>query len=192
MTRCVLSEFVFHKISNTDTKRVFFEHDSSNENNAKPSAQLPTSTITEDVLIFGECATTTNLSGLHPNPVTIFRLWQTFLDNVNPLVKLFHAPSVQQLILEAAENLVVASKPVEALMFAIYTCAITSLSNEECENMVGESKSTLLARYQSTAQQSLIAAEFLRTSDLVVLQAFVLYLVRLSLELSPASIIDPC
>ena len=30
-----------------------------------------------------------SLTELHPSPVRIFRLWQTFLDNVNPYV-LFH------------------------------------------------------------------------------------------------------
>ncbi len=128
-------------------------------------------------LIFGSYPTNTSLSAFHPQPVHIFRLWQTFLDNINPLVKLFHAPTVQQLIIEASGSLDDVSKSMEALMFAIYSSAVTSLSNADCESMIGEAKSTLLARYQFGTQQALISAGFLKSSDLVVLQAFVLFLV---------------
>jgi hypothetical protein len=92
---------------------------------------------------------------------------------------------VQQLILAAAESLDTVSRPMEALMFSIYSCAIMSLSNEDCESITGECKSILLPTYQAAVQQSLIAAEFLRTSNLVVLQALVLYLVGFSIESRP-------
>ena len=34
------------------------------------------------------------LKAMHPRPLIIFRLWQVFLDNINPLTKLLHAPTV--------------------------------------------------------------------------------------------------
>lgn len=114
---------------------------------------------------------------IHPQPVQIFRLWQTFLDNVNPLVKILHTPTVQQLVLETSGNLKDVSKSITALMFAIYLSAVNSLSNAECENMVGHGKSVLLANYYLGSQQALINAGFLKSSDLVVLQAYVLFLV---------------
>ena len=117
------------------------------------------------------------LIDLHPQPVLIFRLWQTFLDNVNPLTKIIHAPTLQQSILDATGNLEHVSKGLETLMFAIYNFAVTSSSNAYCENMLGEAKTTLLARYRRGTQQALIRAEFLKSSELTVLQAFVLYLV---------------
>lgn len=114
---------------------------------------------------------------IHPQPVQIFRLWQTFLDNVNPLVKILHTPTVQQLVLETSGNLKDVSKSITALMFAIYLSAVNSLSNAECESMVGQGKSVLLANYYLGSQQALISAGFLKSSDLVVLQAYVLFLV---------------
>jgi len=103
--------------------------------------------------------------------VKIFQLWQTFIDNVNPLVKAIHMPTTQQLIIEASGNLEKIDKPIEALMFAIYHCAVASLRNEDCENMLGDSKAALLTKFSYAAQQALINAEVLRTSNLMVLQA---------------------
>ncbi|MCJ1471357.1 hypothetical protein MMC07_010005 [Pseudocyphellaria aurata] len=113
---------------------------------------------------------------LHPQPVQIFRLWQTFLDNVNPLVKILHTPTVQQLVLEASGNLKFVSKSMNALLFAIYLAAVSSLSNAECEIIVGQERSVLLANFYLGARESLISAGFLSSSDLVVLQAYVLFL----------------
>lgn len=63
------------------------------------------------------------------------------------------------------------------LLFAIYTAAITSMDEKSCQEVMGESKNTLLTRYITATQHALIKAGFLNSLDLVVLQAFVLYLV---------------
>ncbi|RDL35434.1 uncharacterized protein BP5553_07365 [Venustampulla echinocandica] len=117
-----------------------------------------------------------DLASLHPPPVQIFRLWQTFLDNINPLIKLFHAPTVQQQVLEASANLNAASTKIQVLMFGIYSMAIASLSEEECKVMFDGDKETLLNQYQSGARQALLRASFLRTSDMTILQGYMLYL----------------
>ncbi|PQE09943.1 fungal specific transcription factor domain-containing protein [Rutstroemia sp. NJR-2017a BVV2] len=117
-----------------------------------------------------------NLNSFHPQPVTIFRLWQLFLTNVNPLVKLFHAPSVQEMILEATSDMNNIPKPTEALMFVIYLLAIGSLKDDECEGMFNEPRAVLISRYSHAAQQALINAKFLKSLNLTSLQAFVLFL----------------
>ena len=129
-------------------------------------------------MLFGSPSHHTNLAHLHPSPIQIFRLWQTFLENVNPVVKIFHAPSVQRLVLENSGNIQQMPRNVEALMFAIYSCAVTSSSEEECESMHGESRSTLTQRYRKGAEEALFRVNVLKTSDLMVLQAFILFLVR--------------
>ena len=118
-----------------------------------------------------------SLRSSHPNPVQIFRLWQVFLDNVNPLTKIIHAPTVQQQILQASGDLEGILPMQEALMFSIYLAAVTSLQDEECCQVMGETRSVLLARFSNAAQQALINVKFLRTSSLVVLQALTLFLV---------------
>jgi hypothetical protein len=109
----------------------------------------------------------------------IFRLWQTFLDNVNPLIKIFHAPTVQQQVLDASADLAKVSKRMEVLMFGIYATAVNSLDEQEVKTIFCEEKSILLNRYQSGCRQALLRAGFLRSSDMTILQGFVLYLVAL-------------
>ena len=130
-----------------------------------------------ECLLFGQPAPV-NLHSSHPQPLQIFKLWQTCLDNVNPLVKLFHAPTVQQMILEASGNLDKLSTSTEALMFAIYLCATMSLSEEECKSMMGKSRAAIVLRFANAAQQALVNAKVLQSSNMVVLQAFTLFLVR--------------
>ena len=86
---------------------------------------------------------------------------------------------MQQSIVEAAGNLEHVSRGFEALMFAIYAFAVTSLNPQECESKFGEPKPILLDKYRLGTQKALVRAGFLRSSDLVILQAFVLYLVSL-------------
>lgn len=107
----------------------------------------------------------------------MFRLWQTYIDNVDPLVKIVHTPSFQQQISVLSGNTESIPKPTEALMFAIYAMAILSMSDSECDSAFGKPRSVLLARYQDAARQALINASYLRTSDIVVLQAYFLFLV---------------
>ncbi|KAF2183439.1 hypothetical protein K469DRAFT_207762 [Zopfia rhizophila CBS 207.26] len=130
-------------------------------------------------LLFGSPKSATGLRFLHPQPVQIFKLWQTYLDNVNPLVKVFHTPTVQQLILNASGNLDDVPKNLEALMFAIYCVSLSSLGDVECDAIMGEPKSVVTPRFRSGAQHALVNASFLKSSDLMVLQALVLFLLSL-------------
>jgi hypothetical protein len=129
-------------------------------------------------LIFGTIPLNANLSSLHPRQ--LFRLWQTFLDNVNPLMKIVHGPTTQQRLVEASENLDDVPKGLEALMFAIYFFTVTSMTKSECETIFGESRSTVVVRFRNATQHALAGADFINTVDLDVLQAFVLFLVRIS------------
>lgn len=133
-------------------------------------------------LLFGSPASSTGLRSLHPQPVEAFKLWQTYLDNINPLIKLFHAPTVQQLISEANGNLDNVPRNVEALLFAIYSISIESLSDRECVAITGAPKETARQQFRSGAQHALINASFLKTSDLMVLQALTLFIVSDSLQ----------
>ena len=127
--------------------------------------------------LVGSGTASKDMKSLHPHPAQIFRLWHTFLVNVNPMVKMFHAPTVQQAILDASGDLKNASRPIEALMFAIYLLAVTSLGDEECVEMFDESRRSLLSKYSHATQQALVNAKFLKSLDITVLQAYALYLV---------------
>ena len=128
-------------------------------------------------LIFGQ-QITPSLRMLHPSVPQIISLWQVCLQNVNPLVKLFHAPLVQQMLLEAITDLGNIPKNTEALMFAIYLSSVASMNGQDCRRLMGQSKPSFVAKFSNLAQRALVNAEFLKSSNLVLLQAFTLYLVN--------------
>ncbi|CAI4217117.1 unnamed protein product [Parascedosporium putredinis] len=124
------------------------------------------------------------LRQLHPSVPQIMFLWNTFLSNVDPLVKLFHAPTVQDMISQATMKLDALSQPAEALMFAIYLCAVMTMNEQQCLRGLETSKETLLKRFSNATQQALVNAKFLQYPDAVNLQALTLYLVLLINEWS--------
>ncbi|KAK1996963.1 hypothetical protein LX36DRAFT_579387 [Colletotrichum falcatum] len=125
---------------------------------------------------------------LHPSPIQIFQLWQIYINNVNPLLKITHVPTVQGLIIEASANLEKIPKNVESLMFAIYLMAVTSLEDVEVAKMFNEPKPTILSRFHTGLQQALVNAGFMRTSDTMVLQAYMLYLIGVRMFVDPRQI----
>jgi hypothetical protein len=159
-----------------------------------PKDALPSSSSEEDPnessvypdperLLVGHGSGSKDLSLYHPPPLQIFRLWQTFLINVNPLVKIFHAPTIQQLILDATGDLANIQRDIEALMFGIYFMAVTSMKADECQSMCGDSRSLLLQRYSHALQQALVNAKFLKSLNIMTLQAYIFYLVSICLIL---------
>ena len=121
---------------------------------------------------------------LHPEPVQILRLWQIYLDNVNPLLKVTHTPSLQARIIEAASNVKNVSPNLEALMLSIYCISVLSLAADDCQAMFASSREDLLTRYQFGCQEALFNCRYLRTGDLDCITALYLYLVRFSVLLS--------
>ena len=131
--------------------------------------------------LLGMSPTSAPLTSLHPPPPLIYKLWQVFLDNINPLTKIIHRPTLQSAIFDASFNLDKVPKGLEALMFAIYASATFSISDTECTEMLHEEKTTLLARYRLGLRKALVRANFLATSELQVLQAFIIYLLSMRL-----------
>jgi hypothetical protein len=159
-----------------DTKEIL--EDSSDDDLASGYDKASPESFSNDAtsLLFGSQTLSIALRSLHPNPIQMFQLWQSYLDNVNPLVKVFHAPSVQQMISEASGNLDQIPREVEALLFAIYCITVESLSDSECIAIMGEHKAVLNRRFRLGAQQSLINANVLRSSKMMVLKAFTIYI----------------
>lgn len=106
-----------------------------------------------------------------------FMLWQIFLQKINPLSKVIHAPLVQNQVIEASRDFNSISKPSVALLFAIYSAALLGMKDEECQTQLNESKKTLMNRYFSATQQALASASFMKSRNIIVLQAFVIHLV---------------
>lgn len=97
------------------------------------------------------------------------------------MVKVLHIPSLEKLILNASSNIqeIPYGNYVEAVLFAVYYCALTSLTQEECMQHFHEAREHLLARYRTGTEAALANADLLNTTELGTLQALVIFLVSL-------------
>lgn len=129
-----------------------------------------------------------SITNSHPTAIQIFQLWQIYLNNVNPVLKISHVPTLQNQIIGAGANLAKTPKPLEALMFAIYFMAITSMKDDEVRTTFGEDRSILLSKYQAATTQALVNAGFMRSTELMVLQALFLYLLAIRRYTDPRSL----
>jgi hypothetical protein len=155
--------------------------DSSDEDFERPTIHSAFDTMFDntDGFPFIVGGSPTRVTGSHPSAIQIFQLWQIYINNVNPLLKISHVPTLQGQIVGAGADPSKIPKPLEALMFAIYLIAITSMRDEEVQSTFSEDRSVLLAKYHTATQQALFNANFMKSQEIMVLQALFLYLVSI-------------
>ncbi|KAI4273294.1 MAG: hypothetical protein L6R35_006423 [Caloplaca aegaea] len=129
--------------------------------------------------IFNFNTSKVNLHPLHPTPAHIEIMWSTYVQNVDPINRILHKPTLRKFLSGAKDNInsMPGGSKMQALMFAIYFAAVTSLTPEECIVQFGEHKQELLARYRYGTEQALVQAQLLNSSEMVTLQALVIYLI---------------
>jgi hypothetical protein len=113
----------------------------------------------------------------HPSPERIRTLGTIYFSNVDFLFKVVHRPTTSQLLyslagsrsnhgLDAAE---------EALCFAMYFGAVSTLTPAACLARLGEEKAVLVPRYKACFEVALARADYLNSTRLEALQALVVY-----------------
>lgn len=128
---------------------------------------------------------TQNLVACHPSPEHASKLWATHVANVEPLCKVLHIPTTARMISAVTQEPGTATRAQECLLFSVYLFAIFSLADEDCQREFGQPRSALLAKYQYAVRQALVNALWLRTTDMVVLQAYVLFLIAMRTQIDP-------
>lgn len=86
------------------------------------------------------------LETLRPDPVMIFFLWSKYRENIDPVFKIFHTPTVQNLVLTAARKKKSLDAAENSLLFAIYYASIVSMSESECYAEFEEERPVMLER----------------------------------------------
>lgn len=114
-------------------------------------------------------------TSLHLPPNHIITLWQAYISNVDPVTKIIHVPTVQQLVLGQIGQPAVPMNQ-RCLIAAIYLIATVSLTERECRATLQAGRDGLIRSLKLATEQTLSAAGFVTTADIVVLQALVLYL----------------
>lgn len=114
-----------------------------------------------------------------PKPHQVYIFCDTYLANVDPIFKILHGPSLRKYLQENAPELDCSPgrRGLEALRFAIYYAAVTSMDDGECRHRIGEDKTVLLARYRMGIESAMAKADFINTVEMSTLQALAIYLV---------------
>jgi len=72
-----------------------------------------------DELLFGSPKTNIDISSMHPPAAQIMKLWQLYLENINPLLNVTHSPTLQVRIIDAINDIASTTLSLQALMFSI-------------------------------------------------------------------------
>ncbi|KAH8177036.1 fungal specific transcription factor domain-containing protein [Sarocladium implicatum] len=128
-----------------------------------------------DLLLGVGEATSNDIQDLQPDPVHAFRLWQLFLDRVNPLLKVVHIPTLQPYVMEGAVNIGNIPLNYQALLFSIYTISAMSLSDGEAPQLLGMAREEAIQRFTKGMKIALNLFDFMKNYDMAALQALVLY-----------------
>lgn len=84
---------------------------------------------------------------VHPSSATVLFIWQTYLDVVDPGLKIFHVPTIQRLVVQAIQCSSKLEPSTECLVFAIYYSTVVTMAAPTCRDRFHEDKSNLLSRY---------------------------------------------
>jgi hypothetical protein len=114
------------------------------------------------------------------NKVAAGQLCQVYLQQVDPVIKILHRPSLSKWMLQGEGYLGYPEghASVEALNSAVCYSAASSMAENQCRSMFHISKSSIVEDCRRVCEVALERSGVLATRDMTVLQAFVLYLVR--------------
>ncbi|KAK5678026.1 hypothetical protein LTR17_027674 [Elasticomyces elasticus] len=113
------------------------------------------------------------------NSLSTQRLFQVYLEQVDPVVKILHRPCLTGFMKHGEPYLDFPEghSSVAALSAAVCYAAACTLSDTQCWALFREGKASVVSSTQAVCESALERAEVLVTSDITALQAFVLYLI---------------
>lgn len=118
----------------------------------------------------------------HPPPARMKALCDVYFRSVDPLMKILHKPTVEKTfdlyIMNPSDHPL--SRTTEALFFAMYFGAVTSMQPDSCVKQLGEDRRVLSVQYKQAVEHALARADYLNSTSLETLQAFMIYSVSLS------------
>jgi hypothetical protein len=107
-------------------------------------------------------------------------LYGMFIENVSPMFKIFHIPTLRATLERGAPYLghEASSPPVKAIKAAIWFSAIQTISEDECQARLGRKRPELIQHYRRITDVLFSQADLVNTTSMATLQAFILYIVR--------------
>ncbi|KAF7589487.1 hypothetical protein BBP40_004241 [Aspergillus hancockii] len=117
----------------------------------------------------------TEVCQLYLEPSLALRLWTTYVNNVNPVLKVLHIPTTQSAIIAMILDPGAADTSFLALGFAIFFAAVTSMDNREASEVLPEARQTHLKRYAAGLDQALVKGDYLSNPSVTELQALAIF-----------------
>ncbi|KAJ8103394.1 fungal-specific transcription factor domain-containing protein [Lipomyces tetrasporus] len=121
----------------------------------------------------------------HPLPSQIPFLLDVFSENVNFALQIVHMPTVTRMVRDLRGDMTSLTPANEALMLSIYYAAITSMEEDDIMTNFGFTKTDLNLKYRLGLEHALAKADFLNVPDVVLVQAFTIFLFLLRRHDSP-------
>ena len=128
---------------------------------------------------------TPDLRDFHPLPSQIPFLLDVYSDNINCLGQIIHMPTITKMVRDLRGDVTKLTPANEALMFSIYYAAITSMEEDDVNINFGSTKAELNLKYRLGLEHALAKADFLNVPDLVLIQAFTIFITLLRRHDSP-------
>lgn len=132
---------------------------------------------TENSLLFPNIQCQWSPPRAHPPILESDFLVQTFIENVDPFVRIVHKPTLLLGLNHFRRGVVANPTEFETSLFAIYSLALLPLSPTLVEYRLHESKKDLISRYRANAEHGLSRMNLTTTQSLATLQTFLLYIV---------------
>lgn len=97
--------------------------------------------------LLGSSVETVNLKAIYPTITEIWVLWHKYTENIDPLFKIFHAPSVHKQLLNAVHDLDAIDPELETMLFAIFfAVTVSQWREDEISDSAKDSRLKLLER----------------------------------------------
>ncbi|RSL68053.1 hypothetical protein CEP54_002946 [Fusarium duplospermum] len=126
-----------------------------------------------------------DVADLRPLPSQIPFLLDIFSENVNIVARIVHMPTIRKMTRETRSSGTSLSPANEALMFSIYYAAVTSMEEEDVMTNFGSTKAELNLKYRLGLEHALAKADFLDDPNIVLAQAFAIFLMLVRRHDSP-------
>jgi len=112
-------------------------------------------------------------------------LYNAFIENVTPILRIFHVPTLRRFLFDDAPYLGVDAHapPCRALKAVCWFAAASTLSDLDCQARFGQRKLDLVQHYRRCVDVRLSQADLMNTTEMTTMHAFLAYLVRTSLLL---------
>lgn len=117
-----------------------------------------------------------NLDDLYPLPSQMLFIWRTYVENVDPFIKVIDVAALDQVITNLRGKFGSLQYSLQALLFTVCLASITSLGEEEALSCFDMPRTQLLARFRLGTEKALASAGLLVTKEIETIQAFVIYI----------------